>query len=376
MEVDSLRYQVRSLQQQVKSLCAQGACLDVFEHFERDVARLVRENQMLREVNLQLEHKHLQDELAMNADDVSSKDLEAVSASMVSHGGDVTKKDQHQDEIAARKRKLQQQWERNSAKQKMLVEKLRVSGKERENWKQEYERLKAKERQFVVTERMHEDTSRRLKKAFSDLQRIKKEHEQQSLRLLECERENGILKHDVVGFQKQEELLRAERDRLLSEVAECRTRIKYFEQEDARVAKLNRFVHKHSGPSTTSNVGSLATAYTASAGRVNSAENKQRADLGSGAKSSTAQPASRGRTVDPHVAERLYSSSSVGTHQKPSSSLIKSAIASNYSSQRPRHQMAQRLQEQELSEVMHDSITQHAPSLLPLFQKLADETRF
>eukprot|EP01033_Poteriospumella_lacustris_P007775 gene7775-5593_t len=248
VEVDALQYSVHHLKSQVKKLCEQGACLDVFEAFEKDVQRLTRENDILRETNLKLEWQFVDSETQM--EDVQ---VDVVSLAEIAHTTNPEEK-----EVLERKRRLQQQWNRNGTKQKTLMERLKASGKEREAWKQEYERLKSKERQFIVAERMKEDTSRRLKKAFYDLQVLKKESEQQSVRLMEMDRENNILKHDVEQFQKSDELLRAERDRLLSEVAELRTKIRFFEAEESRVAKLNKFVSKHTTASSHGAGGSYA----------------------------------------------------------------------------------------------------------------------
>lgn len=375
--MDALQYSVHHLKTQVKKLCEQGACLDVFEAFEKDVQRLTRENDLLRETNLKLEWQCVDSETQM--EDVQ---VDVVSLAEIAQTSNPEEK-----EILERKRRLQQQWNRNATKQKTLMERLKASGKERETWKQEYERLKSKERQFIVAERMKEDTSRRLKKAFYDLQVVKKESEQQSVRLMEMERENNILKHDVEQFQKSDELLRAERDRLLSEVAELRTKIRFFEAEESRVAKLNKFVSKHTmvsshgaagaGGSYARNENEIAGASINMSGGYNVRRIVDRPPLRQYSQQKTTNPPppplpqrapqpiappSRGH------ADTFTEFSEAATTKR--SAAQQSTFNKTFENSRPSDSWEKQV------ELIEDSIAQNAPSLLPMFQQLASNVRF
>lgn len=348
-----MRYHVQHLRSQVKKLCEQGACLDVFEAFEKDVLRLTRENEMLRETNLKLEWQLLEQDTRM----------EDVEVSTVSLADIVQAPTDEEKDVLERRRRLQQQWSRNATKQKTLMERLKMSGKERENWKQEYEKLKMKERQFIVAEKMKEDTSRRLKKAFYDLQVTKKESDQRSVQLLEMERQNNILKHDLEQFQKSDELLRAERDRLLSEVAELRTKIRFFEAEDQRVAKLNKFVSKHSNTAGNSysrihNENISGGGINMSGGNIASRKINDRPPL-----RQYSQPAQLSKPQEP---------STRNSTQQPTSkkSSISKAIIECSQPQNSNWLMEN---DEALNDDLHARTT---PSLLPMFQQLAANTRF
>lgn len=382
--MDALQYSVHHLKNQVKKLCEQGACLDIFETFEKDVQRLSRENTLLREMNVKLECQVADMETQM--EDVQ---VEVISLADIGQTTNIEEKD-----VLERRRRLQQQWNRNASKQKTLIERLKVSGRERENLKLEYEKLKAKERQFIVAERMKEDTSRRLKKAFYDLQMIKKESDQQSLRLMEMERENNILKHDLQQFQKSDELIRAERDRLLSEVAELRTKIRFFEAEENRVAKLNKFVSKHTSYST-------GGSYSAGGHNENQVQNHAPAINMSGGHVAThrisfdraplrqySQPSKPPPPPLPQAAPQPMAQPPQHPYSSSSSSYASHQYEEERKSSTPSSSFGRDKRDKKSSHVDHksswnkeavfieDSIAQHAPSLLPMFQQLASNVRF
>lgn len=369
--MDALQYSVHHLKTQVKKLCEQGACLDVFEAFEKDVQRLTRENDILRETNLKLEWQFVDSETQM--EDVQ---VDVVSLAEIAQATNPEEK-----EVLERKRRLQQQWNRNGTKQKTLMERLKASGKERETWKQEYERLKSKERQFIVAERMKEDTSRRLKKAFYDLQMLKKESEQQSVRLMEMDRENNILKHDVEQFQKSDELLRAERDRLLSEVAELRTKIRFFEAEESRVAKLNKFVSKHTTVSSHGAGGSYARNENEAGASINMSGGYNvrrivdRPPLRQYSQQKTGNPPPPPlpqRAPQP-IAPPSRGHADTFTEFSGAANTKRSGPATSnkvFENSPPNDSWEKQVG------LIEDSIAHNAPSLLPMFQQLASNVRF
>jgi hypothetical protein len=363
VESDSMRYQVQQLRNQVKKLCEQGACLDVFEAFEKDVHRLTLENQMLRETNLKLEWKLVDEDTRME-----DFEVDVVKLADIANASNDEEKD-----ILERRRKMQQQWNRNATKQKTLMERLKSSGKERETWKQEYEKLKLKERQFIVAERMKDDTARRLKKAFYDLQVIKKESDQRNLQLLEMERQNNILKHDLEQFQKSDEQIRTERDRLLSEVAELRTKIRFFEAEDQRVAKLHKFVSKHSSSSSSQTTSYANTKGSTSGVNMSGGIQMNRRITDKPASRQYSQPppplpfTQQSPLNEPSISQprsatnATRNSFSNDKHRETSSTGISNIPTSRWSCE---------------AAAIEDSIARNAPSLLPMFQQLAANVRY
>lgn len=223
VQQDNFALQEKQLKAQLRSVCDNQSLTDVFATFEDNVARLVRENEALRQINLQLEAKELDSYLRGAGKDVNAFD------SQNKHMSDET-------------------FHLHSAKKEnlRLLTRLKKSGVEREALKKDYEELKLKERHFLVNTKIANDCARRLRSTHQELVRTKRELEVESAARAVAERDLHLIRDDTVALRTSEAALKEERARYLAEIAGLRERVREVDHERKRMTQLNRFVNKHS----------------------------------------------------------------------------------------------------------------------------------
>jgi hypothetical protein len=219
VEYDTQAYENRQLRLQIRNLCNQQGLVEVCDSFESDLQRLVRENEQLRTRNLELESKEL--DLLTGSDSRSHENSSAIAAD-------------------------------HSIQSKRLVTRLKKTSVEKDSLKASYEVLKAKERQFVMNDKISKDALRRLRVTHQDLMRCKKDLETCRMVLLKKESELHILQQDSAGWKEQEFYLKEERARLFSEVQTLRGRIQDFETQEHRAIQLSRTLDKFATGKSTS----------------------------------------------------------------------------------------------------------------------------
>jgi hypothetical protein len=381
VERDSYTYQIYTLQQQLKHLThhdsEHGSYVDVFVMFEKDVQRLIDENNMLRKENLRLESQ------ASSFPFSSSQQPQQNKGNRV-EDEDNDNGDQSQIPNRTTFKNGLLSYKAYQSKQQLLVDRLKQSGKEREHWKQEFESLKTKERKFVVAEKMLDDTTRRLRKTFHELQRLKKDYETQSVKLLHLERENDRLKIELANFEKAEQILQEEKGRLLSDNASLRKQVDEYFQEEQRISKLNRFLQKHSSPTRPYDSRKVIPNYSplTSTPRIND----------------PIEPIRQYSSLHSHHHQQQHHHRHSQQQQQPTSATKHVSFASNLTHQHPQHpqyhlhhqqqhssssssatslardkKQQQQQQQRAVVESIRHSITDNAPALLPLFQQLANE---
>jgi len=77
VQIDTYKLEIKKLKTQLRALCDNQSLTDVFATFEDNVARLVRENEALRQANLALEAKELDSLLRTGANSSSTSDVHA-----------------------------------------------------------------------------------------------------------------------------------------------------------------------------------------------------------------------------------------------------------------------------------------------------------
>lgn len=223
VQQDNHALQEKQLKSQLRAVCDNQSLTDVFATFEDNVARLVRENEALRQINLQLEAKELDSYLHASGKDVDSFDAH-------------NKKEANEETFrlhAAKKENLR------------LLTRLKKSGLDREALKKEYEELKLKERHFLANSKIANDCARRLRTTHCELVRTKRELEIEAAARAVAERDLHLIRDDTAALRTSEAALKEERARHLSEMAALRERVREVDHERKRMFQLNRFVNKH-----------------------------------------------------------------------------------------------------------------------------------
>jgi len=143
IELDSGRLEVLRLKNQLRALCEQRSLAVLYSAFESNIARLLKENETLRRVNLELESKEFD---KTNANIFRKKDNGKIDGNTqetsYSYLLDVANKENNR-----------------------LLLKLKKSGQDREALRESYEALKMKERQFTLSGKLAQDSGRRLRTA-------------------------------------------------------------------------------------------------------------------------------------------------------------------------------------------------------------------
>ncbi len=240
VEIDTVRFENRQMKLTIQKICGDNLNLsDVYNTFEADMNRLMKENEMLRELNMELEAKELDRTMGLQS---ANPAVAPKPTKFRQFNKEKSSKDPqyHSNPDGSPSQQLYHQ---------RLIEKLKKSGQEREHWKSQYEQLKSKERQFLMNEKMTHDAMRRLRVTHQELIRLKKENENIKLVLMKKESELTSLQEDTKGIRQTEYALKEERSRLLSEIQLLRMRIHDFESEEHRAIQLSKFLNKHS-PST------------------------------------------------------------------------------------------------------------------------------
>lgn len=213
VEVDSLRYEQRQLHNKLRMAYEGQSLEDLFVSLEHDISRLTQENQQLREHNLQLESKAL------------DRSLQNITAGS------------YEDQASQYHNNLQR-----------LADRLKKSGQDREALKSAYERMRSKERHFVLQEKLYKDSSRRLKLTFHELQKCKKALEQEKLQHLEMSRQFQALQVYSQELKSTNESLDGENKQLNLEAGAVRQRMNDLEQEHQRLLKMRKIADKHISP--------------------------------------------------------------------------------------------------------------------------------
>jgi len=284
VEVDSYRYEMHQMKGQFKKLAQSIGMEDLYSICEQDIVRLSKENQSLRERNLQLEIQLLernptiakggskqkqraqqeQQQQRLSSDWPphpvrSSMGTELTFPTMMSGMTKGTASTDH-DEEEEKEEYEEYKNEATNANGKgvtyidyqhrqektRLLTKLKQSGQERMYWKSLAESYKAKERQFQLQTKLLSDTTRRHKKLFFDYQQLKKASENQTRLFLEKDQEVTILQEQYPSMEEMRITDRKERDEALRMLAWYKEQYQILVEERHRMMNLHKFIEKHS----------------------------------------------------------------------------------------------------------------------------------
>jgi len=207
VQLESQKLEVKNLQSQLKSLSDQHSLHDVFHTFEDNVARLTRENEVLRQMNLQLElqsynhssgsssgsgvgggdhtrsndrglrHKnHHNSSRDDDRDDyVGDVHQYAVSSIQSSSSSSPPQQQQQQQQQQQHLQNQDHTYKYQLLKKEnlRLVTKLKKISHEKDALKTDFEQLKQKERQFIVSSKINNDLSHRLRSTYQELVKVK-----------------------------------------------------------------------------------------------------------------------------------------------------------------------------------------------------------
>lgn len=206
VKLESQKLEVKNLQSQLKSLSDQHNLHDVFHTFEDNVARLTRENEVLRQMNLQLElqsynhssgggssdhtrrndrglrhtnpspHHHHSSSNISSVDDHDNYDgdMHQYAASPIQSSSLLSSPPQQQQQ----QQHLQNQdhtykYQLLKKENLRLVTKLKKISHDKDALKTDFEQLKQKERQFIVSSKINNDLSHRLRSTYQELVKVK-----------------------------------------------------------------------------------------------------------------------------------------------------------------------------------------------------------
>ena len=203
VQLESQKLEVKNLQSQLKSLSDQHSLHDVFHTFEDNVARLTRENEVLRQMNLQLElqsynhssgsssssssgrgsdhtrsndrglrHKNHHNSSSVDDRDNYDGDVHQYAVSSIQSSSSSSSPPQQQQQH------LQNQdhtykYQLLKKENLRLVTKLKKISHEKDALKTDFEQLKQKERQFIVSSKINNDLSHRLRSTYQELVKVK-----------------------------------------------------------------------------------------------------------------------------------------------------------------------------------------------------------
>jgi len=137
VDLDSYRLEVIRVKSQLRAVCEEKSLADIYGAFEGEITRLLKEIGSLRRVNLELETKEL--DKAMLGEKQNAP-VHSPTPSTASYLLEVANKENNR-----------------------LLLKLKKSGQEREALREQYETLKMRERQFLMSSKLAQDASRRLR---------------------------------------------------------------------------------------------------------------------------------------------------------------------------------------------------------------------
>eukprot|EP01036_Dinobryon_divergens_P026053 gene26052-34656_t len=223
VDLDSYRLEVIRLKSQLRAVCEEKSLADIYSAFEADITRLLKENGSLRRVNLELETKDL---------DKAMLGERQPSGTSASPSTTTTATASYLLEVA------------NKENNRLLL-KLKKSGQEREALREQFETLKMRERQFLMSSKLAHDASRRLRSSHQDLQRARKALDAEQLKAAGREKDLQLLRSDCEQTRQAEQSLRSERARLLAEMSLLRDRVRQAEDEKRRSVKIDKFIGKH-----------------------------------------------------------------------------------------------------------------------------------
>jgi myosin heavy subunit len=397
---DSHTLEVKQLKAQMRTLCDNQSLTDVFATFESDVARLVRENESLRQMNLELEARELDAFLRASEKRLGGAGAAGSPTSPTASGAAAAVGTGAEGEVGGSESYRLQAVKRENLR---LVTRLKKSGQEREALRTSYEELKAKERQFVINTKIANDSARRLRSTHQELQRTKRELEEQSAARAAAERDLQLVREDTKGMRVAEAALREERSQLLSEVASLRERVREVDHESRRLAQLNRFVHKHTTAAPPPATSSVARPSPSAASAGHQVHSSTKASAPTESSHTKAAPPLPFQAYRAHIAAVLGGSAlSSAVKQQPLQSGVEetkdhsahdsasTTSSSGRSQSYPEGTVGQaglseaqylRLEESDGIEpalevsltAMHESLLATQPTLLPLFRKLTTD---
>ena len=189
---------VAKLKVQIKNLCEGQNLGDVFGKFESDVCRLSSENELLRRRNLYLECKEI----------------------------DAFSKAPHRDSIISTRGSTG--YSADGGKSARLTSQIKKTKQENDNLKQQIEDLRASERHSLLSIKLAQDSNLRLRNTAMQLQRVREQlHIERNARLGK-EKEVSYLQEEMKALLHTDTHYRGERERLISEVATLRARVRDF----------------------------------------------------------------------------------------------------------------------------------------------------
>ena len=204
VQLESQKLEVKNLQSQLKSLSNHHSLHEVFHTFEDNVARLTRENEVLRQMNLQLElqsynhstgggdgrasgdharsngrglrhrnHHHSSSRSAADHDNYEDGDDDDEHDHAPSSSLSLPQQQQQQQQKQQQQHDHTYKYQLLKKENLRLVTKLKKISHEKDALKTDFEQLKQKERQFIVSSKINNDLSHRLRSTYQELVKLK-----------------------------------------------------------------------------------------------------------------------------------------------------------------------------------------------------------
>ena len=194
---DDANEAISKLKLQIKNLCDGHNLGDVFARFESDVRRLASENELLRRRNLLLECKEVD---AFSKAPPREPIASARGVGSSSDGG-------------------------RSAR---LASQIKKTKQENDILKHQIEELRTSERHSLLSIKLAQDSNLRLRNTSIELQRAKEQLQVERSARLGREKEVSFLQEEMKTLLHSDTHYRGERERLISEVATLRARVRDF----------------------------------------------------------------------------------------------------------------------------------------------------
>lgn len=268
IEIESLKLEIRQLKVQLRSICDNHSLTDIFATFEDNVSRLVRENETLRQMNIQLETKsyHYVDSNYVFDNKQSQKYLIKQPSKKMLIKNTLINNDKNSnleynlkqnnsnfnelDWIASPESYKLQTLKKENLR---LLTKIKKLSNENDELKIEYEKFKSKERHFILNNKIANDNSNRLRNTHQELIKVKNELIIEKKLNKQYEKDLNMIKEDTILVRKSEAYLKEERNLILNEIAMLRERVREVDYERTRMFQLNKFVNKHTKTNDLSN---------------------------------------------------------------------------------------------------------------------------
>lgn len=270
LHIADLKIEASKLRQVMRRMARDGPLDETLKYFEDEMRMLADENTKLRKRNLFLEDRIELVPQSLSGDNVTNCQDETNDSTLSAsrHGGISSTPESRTtpaktpllNEASSRKAKktvtsrdvawnsmdgMSSSSGTENAEIRVLKAALRRARKDYDHVSNKMDAAKSMERRGEIMKKLHEECSKKLSFANTELERLQKEVDFERDLRFQRERDIGILNGELGVLQCSERELRNERSRTLSELAGARQRIRELEIERMKFASFDRFVQKH-----------------------------------------------------------------------------------------------------------------------------------